>query len=439
MIEWIKRLLPSSLFGRSLLILVTPLLLVQIVTTFIFFDRHWEKMIDRLAFGVAGEIALIADLIDEDDSNVRVARVADYANDHIDITVAYFRGTQLKRISALSDFDTGMGQALFTQVSRQVQRQSEINVEAGEKWIEVNIQLRGGVMSLLVPERRLYSSTGYIVLLWMLGTSVILLAIAVLFMRNQIRPIHRLAIAAERIGKGRDVPFFKEEGAREVRQAGRAFLEMRGRIDRQIAQRTAMLAGVSHDLRTPLTRMKLQVSMMPDSRDKTDLLADMDEMQRMVDAYLEFARGDSKEEPQRVDLRALMERLAETARRDGAVITVEGGVDASLMLRPVAIERCFANLIGNAVKYAPEVWVTLERDETAVTIYIDDRGPGVPVEMREEVFKPFVRGEQSRNSKTGGVGLGLPIAQDIIHSHGGEISLGDSPQGGLRVTVTLPV
>lgn len=435
----LKRLLPSSLFGRSLLILVTPLLLVQLVTTFMFFDRHWEKMTDRLAFGVAGEIAVLADLIEENDGAARIEQVTAFAHHHLDMTLAYFKGGRLERISEKKDFKTGMGETLFAQISQQVRRQSEINVEAGEKWIEVNIQLKGGTISLLVPERRLFSSTGYIVLLWMIGTSVILLAIAILFMRNQIRPIRRLAIAAERIGKGRDVPFFKEEGAREVRQAGRAFIEMRARIDKQIAQRTAMLAGVSHDLRTPLTRMKLQISMMPEGRDKEDLLSDLADMQRMVDAYLQFARGEGKEEPERVDLRALIERLAEAARREGAQISIEGKDDVSLMVRPVAMERCLANLITNAVKYAPQTWVAVRRVEEAIRIEIDDNGPGIDPNLREEVFKPFFRGEQSRNARTGGVGLGLPIAQDIIHAHGGEITLMDSPKGGLRVVVALPV
>lgn len=439
MMRLMKNLLPSSLFGRSLLILVTPLLLVQIVTTFMFFDRHWEKITDRLSFAVAGEIALFSDMLEADGAPNRIKEISDYASRHTDMTLAYFPGERLTRLSREDDFVTGIGETLFNQVAQKVGRPVQINVEAGDKWIEVGVQLERGAASFLIPERRLYSSTGYIVLLWMIGTSVILLAIAILFMRNQIRPIHRLAIAAERIGKGRDVPFFKEEGAREVRQAGRAFIEMRARIDRQIAQRTAMLAGVSHDLRTPLTRMKLQASMMPDGTDKTDLLADIADMQKMVDAYLQFARGEGKEEPQRVDLRIVLERVAETLRRDGGVIEVEGAAEAGLMLRPVAIERCLTNLIANAVKYAPHVWVDLSRDEMAVTITIDDDGPGVPVALREEVFKPFVRGEQSRNTKTGGVGLGLPIAQDIIHAHGGEIMLEDSPRGGLRVRVELPL
>lgn len=437
--SFLKRLLPASLFGRSLLILVMPLLLVQIVTTFTFFDRHWEKMMQRLSFGVAGEIAMLADLIEADDTPESLERLTDYANRHLAMTVAYFKGAQLDMINKREDFSTGMGRVLFEELSKQVARPASINVEAREKWVEVNVQLAQGTISVLVPERRLYSSTGYIVLLWMIGTSVVMLAIAILFMRNQIRPIHRLAIAAERLGKGRDVPFFKEEGAREVRQASRAFMEMRARIDRQIAQRTDMLAGVSHDLRTPLTRMKLQVSMMPDGKDKEDMLSDLADMQRMIDAYLDFARGQGRETPVRVDVRALLERLAEAARRQGKPVSVAGDSDVSLMLRPVAIERCFANLIGNAVKYAPEIWISLEKGEQSVSIEIDDNGAGIALESREDVFKPFFRGDQSRNAKTGGVGLGLPIAQDIIHAHGGEIFLSDSPKGGLRVSVILPV
>lgn len=437
--RFFKNILPSSLFGRSLLILVTPLLLVQIVTTFMFFDRHWDKMMQRLSFGVAGEIAFVAELIEDNNSDDALAALIDQARRNTDITLAYIRSGQLNHISTPDNTKNAVGKTLLREIERQVGRPADIRIEADEKWVEVNMQLADGVLSALVPERRLYSSTGYIVLLWMIGTSVIMLAIAILFMRNQIRPIHRLAIAAERIGKGRDVPFFKEEGAREVRQASRAFMEMRARIDRQIAQRTDMLAGVSHDLRTPLTRLKLQVSMMSDSKDKDDMLSDLADMQRMIDAYLDFARGQGRETPLRVELRPMMDRLAEAASRDGKPIHVTGGDDVGLMVRPVAIERCFANLIGNAVKYSPEVWITIERGEEAVSIEIDDNGPGVAMAQRDDVFKPFFRGEQSRNTKTGGVGLGLPIAQDIIHAHGGEIFLSDSPKGGLRVSVILPV
>lgn len=441
--KFFKRFLPTSLFGRSLLILITPLLLVQIVTTFMFFDRHWEKMMQRLSFAVAGEIAFLADLIEADNSPEHIAQLSAYAGNHFNITLAHFKDAELKHISRAQDFSGGfgspLGEALFDEIEKQVGRPAHINVEAQDKWVEINVQLAQGTISLLVPERRLYSSTGYIVLLWMIGTSVIMLAIAILFMRNQIRPIHRLAIAAERLGKGRDVPFFKEEGAREVRQASRAFMEMRARIDRQIAQRTDMLAGVSHDLRTPLTRLKLQASMMPEGKDRDDMLSDLADMQRMIDAYLDFARGQGREMPVRVDVTALLERLADTAARDGKPVHVAGDADISLILRPVAMERCFANLIGNAVKYAPEVWITVARGEEAVSIDIEDNGAGVSPEMREDVFKPFFRGDQSRNTKTGGVGLGLPIAQDIIHAHGGEIFLSDSPKGGLRVSVILPV
>lgn len=437
--KFFKNILPSSLFGRSLLILITPLLLVQIVTTFMFFDRHWDKMMQRLAFGVAGEIAFLSELVEGDASAASLESLTNHALQNNDISLAYIPDGKLNHISTPDNTKNAVGKTLLREIEKQVSRPADIRVESDEKWVEVNVQLKDGVLSALVPERRLYSSTGYVVLLWMIGTSVIMLAIAVLFMRNQIRPIHRLAIAAERIGKGRDVPFFKEEGAREVRMASRAFMEMRARIDRQIAQRTDMLAGVSHDLRTPLTRMKLQVSMMQDGKDKDDMLSDLADMQRMIDAYLDFARGQGREMPVRVDLRPMLERLIESASRDGKPIHINGDEDVGLMLRPVAIERCFANLIGNAVKYAPEVWINIERGEEAVSIEIDDNGPGVAMALRDDVFKPFFRGDQSRNTKTGGVGLGLPIAQDIIHAHGGEIFLSDSPKGGLRVSVILPV
>lgn len=278
-------------------------------------------------------------------------------------------------------------------------------------------------------------------LLWMILSSIILLGIAVLFMRNQIRPIRRLAIAAERIGKGRDLPAsFKPEGAREVRQASKAFIDMHDRIKRQIAQRTAMLAGVSHDLRTPLTRLKLQAAMMGNTPDTEAMRNDIGDMERMLNAYLDFVRGEGGEGSSRVDLKYMLDRIVQLTRRSGTVIEFEAEGDLSIPLRALAFERCLNNIIGNAKKYARSIWVRAERmNAETIVITVDDNGPGIPEDQMEDVFRPFVRVDKSRNAATGGIGLGLSIAQDIVHSHGGEISLAKSPHGGLRVVISLPV
>jgi two-component system osmolarity sensor histidine kinase EnvZ len=300
-----------------------------------------------------------------------------------------------------------------------------------------------GVLSVLSPERRLYSFTSYLFIIWMLGSSLVLFSIATLFMRNQIRPIRRLAVAADAFGKGRDISDFRPEGALEVRQAARAFLLMRDRIRRQISQRTEMLAGVSHDLRTPLTRMKLQLAMMPDMAEVEEIKADVAEMQVMIDGYLSFARGDGEEEERQVDLSLLLAEIAGNARREGARLTLDPMVtqgDAVILpLRLLSLRRCLTNLIGNAARYGRHVWLSLERRGNFVEILIDDDGPGIPEDQREAVFRPFHRLEPSRNQKTGGVGLGLTIARDIARRHGGDILLRDSPQKGLRAVVRLPL
>jgi two-component system osmolarity sensor histidine kinase EnvZ len=314
--SFIKNFLPRTLLARSLLILVTPIFLVQIITTYMFFDRHWQKMGDRLAFAIAGEIAIISEALDKDDSLQQVQAVTQ-STVALDFAMAYKHGAKLG--SVFYDDRKGLqnasrenmiSQTLAKAFDLQLLRPYDIKLDPDEKWVEISVQLNQGVLVVAIPQRRIFSSSGYIVLLWMAGSSIILLIIATLFMRNQIRPIRRLAIAAERFGKGRDVPFFKIEGAREVRQAARAFIEMKSRLQRQIQQRTAMLAGVSHDLRTPLTRIKLQLAMMPSAPDVQDLQNDIIEMERMIGAYLEFARGEGGEEPVRTNLKDMIEQVS---------------------------------------------------------------------------------------------------------------------------------
>jgi len=442
--RFIKDFLPRTLMGRSLLILVTPLFVVQVITVYIFFDRHWQKMGDRQAFSIAGEIGYIADQMDEAGVTEVPQRLSALMGENLELATDFKAGETLRDVlrknhdpfQSREDFIT---QTLAHALVAQVDRPFFVSVDRDEKWVTVQVQLKKGVLVVALPERRIFSSSGYIVLLWMAGSSVILLVIAVFFMRNQVRPIRRLAIAAERFGKGRDVPFFKVEGAREVRQAARAFIDMKDRLRRQIQQRTAMLAGVSHDLRTPLTRMKLQLELMGDTPDTKDLKTDIADMERMIEAYLQFARGEAGEEPVRTSLNDLIFRVAHGASREGEEVYFEAKQDVSLLLRPVAFERCLTNLVTNALKYGHHAWIDVRKVGEMIEITVDDDGPGIPETLYEDVFKPFYRGESSRNSKTGGVGLGLPIAQDIVLAHGGQIWLDKSPKGGLRVLVDLPV
>ena len=266
-----------------------------------------------------------------------------------------------------------------------------------------------------------------------------LLTVAILFLHNQIRPILRLADAAESFAKGREVPNFRPRGAREVRRAAAAFIEMKSRIERAIEQRTAMLAGVSHDLRTILTRFKLELALLGDSREIEAMKKDVDEMGRMLEAYLAFARGDSGEQSAPTDMAALLDELKADAQRNGHNTCVEFLGQPIVTVRPAAFKRCLANLVSNAARFAASISLTGRRDHRWLTITVDDDGPGIPVHMREDVFKPFLRLDDARNQDEGGTGLGLAIARGIARSHGGDIALSDSPLGGLRATVTVPV
>lgn len=436
----IKTFLPRTLFGRSMLILVTPVILIQLISVSVFFDRHYSKMTERLAMAVAGEIAVIAEKVEEDPKPVTVRDATSMGIQYLGLLVNYDKDATITVTPEEKKNNSLVTRKLSHALDEQVRRPYSIKVDLNEKWVEVGVALRKGVLTVFVPQERLFSSTAYIFLLWMIFSSIILLAIAVVFMRNQIRPIRRLAIAAERIGKGRDLPpNFKPEGAREVRQAAKAFIDMHDRIKRQIAQRTAMLAGVSHDLRTPLTRLKLQAAML-NTPDAEAMKGDIDDMQRMLNGYLDFVRGEGGEIAAKADLRDIIDHVVQAQRRSGAVIeNVEMSGDLGVTIRATSFERCLNNVIGNARKYAKASWLRAERLDDNIIITVDDNGPGIPDEMIEDVFKPFVRVDPSRNPNTGGIGLGLTIAQDIVHSHGGEIDLGHSDKGGLRVTIKLPV
>lgn len=439
----IKNYLPRSLFARSLLILTVPIILTMAISTYVFFDRHWERMAGRLALAVAGEVAFLTEQVKRDPSPENLKQLTIDSFSHLQLNLKYVEGGKVKpdrvRYSGRGDI---IKSTLTQELEVKLHKPYRILVDVEEKWIQVQVQLDGGVLIITSPERRLFSSSGFVFLVWMIGVSFILMVVAILFMRNQIRPIKRLAVVADRFGKGRDVPFFKVEGAREVRQAARAFLGMRERINKQIQQRTAMLAGVSHDLRTPLTRMKLQLEMLGQGDDVQAMKSDIQDMEKMIEAYLQFARGEGNEAMERVDIEDFLARICrmfDAKEFKVGLYIKDKGENYNLFVRPVAFERCINNILSNAQKYAKEAWVTLAVDEDEIKITIEDNGCGIDPAHYEDVFKPFYREEKSRNSKTGGVGLGLPIAQDIILAHGGEISLGESKKGGLKVTIKLPI
>jgi two-component system osmolarity sensor histidine kinase EnvZ len=304
--------------------------------------------------------------------------------------------------------------------------------------LRIAVQLHRGLLVAEVPWNQLYSYTNYIFVMWMVGSSLVLLAIATLFLRNQVKSLRRLAAAADGFGKGRHVPFFKIEGAIEIRQAAVAFMTMRDRIQRQIRQRTQMLAGVSHDLRTPLTRMKLALEILGNDPAVEELKSDVAEMEHMVLGYLDFARGEGSEMPVETDLSLLLEDIASSMRREGTALSLTAPAEYLLPVRPNALKRCLVNLVNNARRYGTHVWLTAAAAEDGVDILVDDDGPGIAPAERDRVFRAFVRLDQSRNPSTGGVGLGLTIARDVARGHGGDVALEKSPYGGLRARLHLP-
>jgi two-component system osmolarity sensor histidine kinase EnvZ len=309
--------------------------------------------------------------------------------------------------------------------------------------VEVTVQVKDGLLQLKIPRQRLVASNVDVFILWMVGASLVLLAVAILFLRNQVRPIEQLAVAAESFGKGRAVRDFKPYGASEVRRAAQAFITMRERIERYISQRTEMLAGVSHDLKTPLTRLKLELAMMENSADVRALRQDLAEMEHMLNEYLDFARGEGGEEPVDTDLASLVSEAAGAAVKarvagsDRLELAAEQGIRVSV--RRHALKRCATNLIDNALKYGRHVWVVLRRTGQQIEILVEDDGPGIPEERREEAFRPFHRLDEGRNLQMGGSGLGLSIARDIARAHGGDLVLGQSAMGGLKAAIRLPV
>ena len=432
---WIKRVLPRTMFGRSLLIVVMPLILLQAIATWVFYDRHWAAVSWRLSAAVAGDIGLLIDALKLADSPFETARLLERAKTQTDLDVT------IGRTKTLPPVLPATGRLVEDQLSQAIEGRLNYPFRIDlleDGGAEIKVQLSNGVLSVGVPRNRLYSSTTYIFVMWMLGSSLVLLAVATVFLRNQVKSLRRLAEAADSFGKGRAVPFFKVEGAVEIRRAAIAFMTMRDRLQRQVRERTQMLAGVSHDLRTPLTRMKLALEMLGNDPAVTELKSDVAEMEHMVHGYLDFVRGEGTEASVETDISLLIEDLAADLRREGTPLTVTPPPEFVMPVRPNALRRCLGNLIGNARRHASHVWLTGIIVADGIDILVDDDGPGIPPANRARVFRPFVRLDASRNPLTGGVGLGLTIARDVARSHGGDVRLETSPQGGLRARVHLP-
>jgi two-component system osmolarity sensor histidine kinase EnvZ len=430
--------MPKGLYARALLIIIVPMVLLQSVIAFVFMERHWNTVTQRLSAAVVQDIAALIDVYKSYPQDKDKAALRRIAQTRLSLVVD-FLGPGDMPPPGTKPFFSLLDQSISKQISRQIARPFWIDTVGRSNLVEIRIQLDDAVMRVFALRSAAYASNSEIFLLWMVGTSTVLLIVAVLFLRNQIRPILRLADAAESFGKGRDAPNFKPRGAREVRRAAYAFIEMKARVERSIEQRTAMLAGVSHDLRTILTRFKLELELIGDAPETEGMRKDVDEMSAMLEAYLSFARGDSGERAQPTDMSAALEELRSDAERHGHTATVAFSGQPVVTVKPASFKRCLANLVSNAARHADAIAITGQRDHRYLTVMVDDDGPGIPMAMREEVFKPFLRLDDARNQDEGGTGLGLAIARDIARSHGGDITLGDSPMGGLRATVRVPV
>jgi two-component system osmolarity sensor histidine kinase EnvZ len=441
--KFLKRRFPRSLYSRVLLMIVIPIFIMQIVVLWVFFTWHYETVTQKLSERLAGDIGWAVQSYELNSSPANLDRIAALASANMQLSIRAQRDDTLppERHSPLFG---GLDHMIDSALNNALTDPYWFDTVHYPNYIDIRVKTKHGVLRFIVIKDRAFATTGYIFIFWIVGATVLLTTIAMLFIRNQVRAIERLSQAAERFGRGEEDVGFKPYGATEVRAAAEAFLKMKARIQRQIEQRTTLLASVSHDLRTPLTRLKLELAMAPPDAATERMKSDVSEMAYMIDEYLAFARGEAAENTDSVSVRALMDSVSDNVRRAGHKLQTEAPEqDLRIQIREMNVQRALINLImngfhyGRHVRFSAEVAVLDERRQ--LRLYIDDDGPGIPPEKREEAFKPFSRLDESRNQNIKGVGLGLAIARDIVRGHGGELSLDQSPMGGLRAIIALPV
>jgi two-component system osmolarity sensor histidine kinase EnvZ len=437
----LRRLVPRGLLGRSLLIILVPLVILQAIALQLFYGSHLDVISRRLAAGVAGDIAMVVGLLDretEADDRSWIFREAAW---RLDLSLAYEAGARLAQtgMRAASMPLLPLEEDLAHAMQERVGLPFDADWQSDPRSVIIRVQMPDGVLHVEVARKRLFSGTIYLFVIWLVGSSLLLFLVAAIFMRNQVRALRKISAAAEAFGMGRTVGPMKPEGAAEVRQTATAFNRMEERISRFVDSRTEMLAGISHDLRTPLTRLRLGLAMLPEAarEDAAAMTEDLEEMDRLIGVYLAFARGEGVEQAEETDLAALLRGVVAQQARGGAAIPFAGPESLPMQLRADAMRRCFGNLLHNARKHAARVSVTLTKQPRGqngiwADIAIDDDGPGIPAASREDAFKPFTTLSGS------GTGLGLAIARDIARAHGGDVFLEDSPLGGLRARLRVP-
>lgn len=437
-LRWLRRQLPTGLYARSLMIIILPMIILQAVVTYLFMERHWHMVTERLSSAVTRDIAAVIDVMETYPQTDDYAQLKRIASQRLELEISVEKNGTLPPprpkpfFSLLDDF-------LSQEIANRIGRPFWIDTVGNSRIIEIRILVGKNVLRIFAPRAAAYASNTHIFIIWMVVTSLILIGISILFIRGQIRPITALAKAAESFGKGQKMPEnFTPRGADEIRRASLAFILMRERIERHVEQRTAMLSGVSHDLRTILTRFKLQLALLGDDKDLEPLHQDVEDMQSMLEGYLAFVRSEAEEDVGTVYLSEVVRRLEMQAELENKGFSAEIEGRDEIRVRPNAFHRLLSNLTSNAWRHAQNLRLKADHGNKWLTVTVDDDGPGIPADMRDQVFKPFFRLDEARNLNASGTGLGLAIARDIARAHGGNVTLEDSPMGGLRAIIRIP-
>ena len=429
----IKKFLPQTLLGRSIMILVVPLIILQLIITVIFYNRHWDTITRHRTIDFVKDITLVVESFEKNKSIENQKWTLNNVSEKLQLQTFYKKNVTLN-LEQHELKPTKLKKYLLENLDP-LNKKFNLDINDKKKLITVMVELDEGVLEFRASKKRIYSSTTYIFILWMISASIILFIVALLFLKNQIKPIRKLAIAVDRFGKGKNIGNFKPSGAREVRRVSNAFKIMKERIENSISQRNKMFSSISHDIRTILTRMKLNLELH--KLDKGGLKKDLVEMEQMVEEYLKYAKGEEKEKIQKVNIISLINLIKKRYSKKN--IYFNNGKRINISVRLNSIKRCINNLLSNSLKFSKNIKITCNKKNNYVEIIIDDDGPGIPEKERKKVLQPFYRVEDSRNRDTGGIGLGITIAADIINNHGGNFFLDKSPLGGLRAKIYLPI
>ena len=432
--NFIKKILPKRLFYRSLIIVATPIILLQVIITIVFFDSLWIKANKGMTRSLVGEVQTMFDIYKQGDENYQQMIINLY-NKNFDFVITLRENEFLP---------TKKTERWFSPIDRSLRRELKpifdaywFDTTSYKELVDLRIKYESGALQIFFPKNKIAPSSARIFALWITLPGLLLILISIVFLKNQTRPIVNLAKAAEKFGKGEFVKEFRPSGAREIRQAAYEFDKMRKRISVHLNQRSEMLSGISHDLRTPLTRLKLQLALLKQQDIAKKMSDDIEEMERMLNEYLEFSRHQKNEETETVNINNLITEIIK--KYDNKHINVQFGENIKINIRTNSIKRCLINLIDNGLSYGKKIEIITKKTVGDAIIFVDDNGPGIPEHEYQNVMKPFYRIDKSRGQNKSGVGLGLSIANDIIYSHGGNISLEKSPLSGLRVKISLPL